>query len=81
MFYYVKALNLSIEERRIFADALSKLPFVLMITKSDTAKQNNTSFESKSFLLAASFLLTYANKPSVSIKNTPLQFGKDIFEN
>ncbi len=57
------------------------LPFVLMITKSETAKQNNTSFESKSFLLAESFLLATANNPSVSIRKTPSQFGKYKLEN
>ena len=52
-----------------------------MMTKSETARQNNTNLESKSFLRAASFLLIIANNPSVSIKKTPSQFGSVILEN
>jgi|688.fasta_scaffold1376476_1 hypothetical protein len=65
----------------ILLDSESKLPFVLIITKSDTARQNKTSFESKSFLLAASFLFIFANSPYVSIKKTPSQLDKMVFEN
>lgn len=81
MFYSAKALNLSIADLRILVELASKLPLVLTITKSETDKQNKTNFASKSFLRAASFLLTSANNPSVSIKNTPEQFGRFILEN
>lgn len=80
-FYSAKAPNLSILDFNILLDSLSRFPFVLIRTKSETAKQNSTNFESKSFLLAASFLLTTANNPYVSIKNIPSQFGKFMFEN
>jgi hypothetical protein len=80
-FYSVKAVNLSMLDFKILEDSLSRLPLVFIITKSDTAKQNRTNFESKSFLLVASFLLRVANRPSVSIKNTPSQLGSVMLEN
>ena len=81
IFSYVKASNLSQLDSSILVDLLSRFPFVLIITKSEIAKQNRTSFESKSFLLEASFLLTLANNPYVSTRNIPSHPEKCKFEN
>lgn len=44
-------------------------------TKSETARQNKTNFESKLFLSSSSlsYLFVIANSPSVSITNKPSQ--------
>ena len=54
---------------------MSKFPLTFINTKSETARQNKTNLESKSFLSLSSlsFSFVIANKPYVSITKIPVQ--------
>ena len=70
-YFSSRICNFSEHRLTIWEVVLSRLPFVLIITMSEMAKQNRTSFVSKLFLLSWSFSEVLAMIPSVSIKNIP----------